>query len=402
MKKQTFLLGVTYWPQNTAMFMWREFNSSSVKEDMATISDLGFSCVRVVLLWEDFQPKPRSISTVMLDRLARFLEIAGDRNLAVMVSLFTGHLGGVIWLPPWMLLASTEQGRFPVFSLDKVRLNKIRNPYSDPGVMEAQIFFLREVMNAVSGHPALCAWNLGNEPCLWSVPPDQSSATLWLQAMTETLKEKNDDIPVTMGLHVDDVTGSSWFTPKLAATYLDFLGIHVHPYHLTWAEGPLDTAVVPFLGCITKWMAKKPVLIQEFGVPTIPILQDIASQGIRSSEDFSLVNEDDVAEFAEKVLTELRRFKMIGGFWKSYGDYHPSIWNWAPVDRNLQEGFFGVLRHDGSPKPIAAAFKSAGTGGGEAEISLDWLDTPEEDFYQHPKQHLVRLYQRFKECYSFT
>jgi hypothetical protein len=108
-----------------------------------------------------------------------------------------------------------------------------------------------------------------------------------------------------------------------------------------------------------------------------------------------------VAEFAERVLVQLRRFEMIGGFWKSYGDYHPSIWNWAPLYRNLHERFFGVLRHDGSTKPIALAFKSSGTGRAEGGTSHDWIDTSEEDYYQDPKQHLLRLYQRFRAYYGF-
>jgi endo-1,4-beta-mannosidase len=93
------------------MFMWRQFDRSSIKEDMATISDLGFSCVRIFPLWEHFQPKPKIVPPARLDQLVEFLEMAGDRNLNVMVTLFTGHMNGLNWLPPWMLLASTERGQ---------------------------------------------------------------------------------------------------------------------------------------------------------------------------------------------------------------------------------------------------------------------------------------------------
>jgi len=176
MKDQPFILGVNYWPRQTAMFMWRQFDNSSIKEDMATISDLGFSCVRIFPLWEHFQPKPKIVPPARLDQLVEFLEMAGDRNLNVMVTLFTGHMNGLNWLPPWMLLASTERSQYQVFSMDKVRTNKIMNQYVDSEVIEAQIFFLRELTNAVSGHPALYAWNLGNEPSLWSIPPARQSS----------------------------------------------------------------------------------------------------------------------------------------------------------------------------------------------------------------------------------
>ena len=150
------------------MFMWREFDRRVIEEDLAIIRDLGISWVRIFLLWEDFQPEPKKIPTIMLDRFVDFLEVADSKNLVVMPTLFTGYMCGLHWLPPWMLLASTEIGKYPVFSMDKVRNNKIKNPYVDAEIMEAQIFFLRELLAAVAGHPALSAWNLGNVPSLWS------------------------------------------------------------------------------------------------------------------------------------------------------------------------------------------------------------------------------------------
>ena len=89
MTEQPFILGVNYWPQKTAMFMWRQFDRSLIKEDVATISDLGFSCLRIFPLWEHFQPKPKVVPPAMLDQLVEVLEMAGDRNLKVMVTLFT-------------------------------------------------------------------------------------------------------------------------------------------------------------------------------------------------------------------------------------------------------------------------------------------------------------------------
>jgi hypothetical protein len=32
---------------------------------------------------------------------------------------------------------------------------------------------------------------------------------------------------------------------------------------------------------------------------------------------------------------------------------------------------------------------------------LEWIDVGEEEYYQDPKQHLGRLYRRFREYYSF-
>ncbi len=409
MAEQPFILGVNYWPQRKGMFMWREFDKHAIAEDMSVISDLGLSCVGISLLWEDFQPRPQNVPPIMLDRLVRVLEMAVDKNLNAILTLFTGHAGGLNWLPPWMLRASTGKRHLQVFSQNKVRSNEPRNPYSDPEVMEAQIFFLRELSGAVSGHPALLAWNLGNEPSLWAVPPDEFSARLWLQAMSETLREKDDDVPLTLGLGVEDLAKNGGLTLRLVARRLDYVGIRVTLHHISWSEGPFDEAILPFVVRITGWLAKIPVLVQEFGLPTIPTLQDSWSRMIRDEEGLSLFSEDDVAEFTEEALTHLHRSRALGGLWKSFRDFHPSIWNWPSLDRNIPERFFGLLRHDGSPKPIATVFKKelTETEDGRSKTkdarqeSVEWIDVGEEEYYQDPKQHLSRLYRRFREYYSF-
>jgi len=69
MEERPFILGVNYWPQRTAMFMWREFDKAVMDQDVAIISGLGLSCIRIHLLWEDFQPTPKTVPAAMLERL---------------------------------------------------------------------------------------------------------------------------------------------------------------------------------------------------------------------------------------------------------------------------------------------------------------------------------------------
>ncbi|MGD8372527.1 MAG: hypothetical protein PVF76_17220 [Syntrophobacterales bacterium] len=398
MTEKPFILGVDYWPQKTAMFMWREFDRTSTREDMSIISELGFSCVRIFILWEDFQPGPKNVPPVMLDRLVNVLGMAADKGLAVIPTLFTGYMSGLIWLPPWMLLASTADGHFQVFSQNKVRSNKPRNPFSEPEIMEAQIFFLRELVNAVSGHPALLAWNLGNRPSFWAVPSDEFSAKLWVQAMTETLQEKDDEVPVTMGFRVTDLLENRGLLLRVVAQHLDYVCFQSN---ISRSENSLDRAFLPFMGSITEWLAKKPVLVLDVGAPTIPTVQDGVSRIIRNEGRPTLMSEDEVAEFTEETLAHLIRFKRLGAFWQSYADYHPSIWSRPPLDSNVDERFRGILRHDRTVKPAAAAFKSAVIELPETELSTEWLDMTEEDFYKNAKSSLSRLGRRFREFYSF-
>ena len=64
-----FRLGINYWPIRSAMAMWKHLDATGVAEDFGQISEAGFDCVRIFLLWEDFQPEPETVSIDRLDDL---------------------------------------------------------------------------------------------------------------------------------------------------------------------------------------------------------------------------------------------------------------------------------------------------------------------------------------------
>jgi hypothetical protein len=57
------------------------------------------------------------------------------------------------------------------------------------------------------------------------------------------------------------------------------------------------------------------------------------------------------------------------------------------------------MRSDGSPKLAASVFETEPSEPKEDEVFGEWLDLPEEDFYQDPRLQLGRLYGRFREYY---
>ena len=51
-----------------------------------------FDSVRVFPTWEDFQPAPVRVNMEMLRRLVSVADLAGRAGIAVMPSLYTGHM----------------------------------------------------------------------------------------------------------------------------------------------------------------------------------------------------------------------------------------------------------------------------------------------------------------------
>ena len=101
--KDEFVIGINYWPIDSAISWWHRFDAGVVKEDFSRIRDAGLSVVRIFLLWEDFQPLPSKISVKVLDQLITVMEIGHEKGLRLIPTFFTGHMSGMNYLPPWML-----------------------------------------------------------------------------------------------------------------------------------------------------------------------------------------------------------------------------------------------------------------------------------------------------------
>ena len=149
---QGFRLGVNYWPARTAMGWWTDFVIGEVERDFVRIADAGFDSVRVFLTWEDFQPDPTRVDTGMLDRMVAVADLAERAGLAVMPTLFTGHMSGVNWIPAWALGGSDGDPRFRVVSGGRVTQSGLRNWYTDPEVGAAQAL-LAGAAAAAPGRP---------------------------------------------------------------------------------------------------------------------------------------------------------------------------------------------------------------------------------------------------------
>ena len=127
-----FRLGVNYWPARTAMSWWTQFDASEVATDFARIAASGLDSVRVFLTWEDFQPSPDRVDRTMLDRLVVVADLAHESGLALMPTLFTGHMSGVNWIPPWALGGPDGDDRFRVIAGGEVAETGLRNWFTDP------------------------------------------------------------------------------------------------------------------------------------------------------------------------------------------------------------------------------------------------------------------------------
>ncbi|MDH3726496.1 MAG: cellulase family glycosylhydrolase [Myxococcales bacterium] len=400
-----FRLGLNYWPARTAMGWWTTFDLAEVATDFGRIAGCGFDSVRIFLTWEDFQPTPSRVDSAMVDRLVATLDEASTAGLSVMPTLFTGHMSGVNWIPSWALGEEASNDRFRVVSRDRITASRLTNWYSDASIIRAQSALAREVAGALAGHRALWAWDLGNENSNCAVPPDKAHAREWLLRVTDAIRGADADALVTLGLHMEDLEQDRSLGPREAAEVCDFLQMHGYPGYASWADGPTDERVLPFLARLTRWLGGgADVLFAEFGVPTKKRGDPAGERSIDASGP-ALVDEQAAASYIDRALGALLECGTMGAMLWCYSDYAGAIWGLPPLDLAVHERSFGLWRADASPKPAVAmveafAKRSAAARAGGPVADSTWIDLDAADFYRTPGSELPRLYRRYCEAIS--
>ncbi len=388
-----FRVGVNYWPGRTAMRWWTSFDAAEVRRDFDRIAATGLDSVRIFLTWEDFQPTPDSVNRQSLERLVDVADLATDASLALMPTLFTGHMSGVNWIPAWGLGPVDQKQRFRVIAGGSVSPRALRSWFSDPEMVAAQVLLATEAAKALAGHDALWAWDLGNENSNCVIPPDRTAGRVWLEQMTTAVREADGGAAVTIGLHMEDLEEDRNIGPVEATGFCDFLTMHGYPIYAPWASGPTDEHLLGFLTKVTRWLGGGvDVVFTEFGLPT-----SAASDGSDASAQSMLVDEATASAFVDRALRDLRLAGATGAMLWCANDYHPSIWGDPPLDQATHERSFGLWRCDGSPKPSVATVEAAcGRDVKQDPDELAWIDLETDQFYTSGGSHLARLYRRYR------
>jgi len=363
-----FSLGVNYWPRRSAMAMWRRFDPGEIAEDFARIAGLGLDTVRFFLRWDDFQPRPDTMDADMLERLESVVDLASEAGLRTMPTLFCGHMSGVNWLPAWSLDPHAPHGRFRTIAGETEFPLGIGDMYAGP-LLDAQMFFARAVGERLRSHPGIVAWDLGNEFSNLREPASEYVAADWSRRLTRALKEASS-LPTTAGTHGEDLTRDRnlRFGPLCAP--FAFATMHGYSVYSGFAKNRLDDEVVPFLARLTAAFSYKPVLFSEFGNPTCPpgklspyervALPDEPPNRTISPGDplfatYACLREGENAAYATNVLERLHADGRLGAYWWCWADYDEALAGEPPFDRAPHEMSFGIIRNDGTEKPVAAA-----------------------------------------------
>lgn len=343
-----FFVGVNYWASHAGMFMWRNWDEAIVDSDLKKLSEAGIEVLRVFPLWPDFQPlrlhqsggsvaneyrhgeEPFpfteagkcGVDQVMADRFATFCDIAAKYGLKLIVGLITGWMSGRTFVPESLIG---------------------RQPLKDHGVMKWQIRFVRYMVRRFKDHPAIGAWDLGNE-CNCLGDADKDDAFVWASVITNTVRSEDRTHPVVSGMHGLQPEGRHPWSMADQSEILDILCTHPYPMFTPYCNtDPLNTmksilhatAESVYFGT----MGKKPCFIEEGGTLGPMISSDeVAGDYLRASL-FSTWAHD------------LRGFCWWCAF--DQDELTNTPYDWDPVEREL-----GMFTFGGAKKPVITEFSN--------------------------------------------
>jgi endo-1,4-beta-mannosidase len=362
---ERFLTGVNYWPRRTAMYMWERFDLGEIREDAARIHALGLDIVRFFLSWDAFQPAPDRMDPAALDRLVAVMDAFAGAGLRAMPTLMSGHMSGVNWLPAWSLDPATPHGRFRTIAGGAESPYGVGDIYADQSLLAAQELFARSVGARLRAHPALYLWDLGNEFSNLREPKTPQDAASWSLRLTQALIDTSG-VGATGGIHGEDLERFRGILPSSIAAPWEIASMHGYSVYSAFSRGRLDADVVPYLSRIAQACAEKRVLFTEFGNPTCPPGTESpfdrvplpGEYGFGDSAAFACLTEREMITYATSVLDGLQRSGALGGFWWCWADYAADLAHLPPFDNAPHELTFGIIRNDGTEKPIAAALKA--------------------------------------------
>ncbi len=340
----SFIIGCNYWASHAGTNMWHDWDESSIEHDFALLSQHNIRYVRLFPLWPDFQPLrmhykqsgdekelrlrelplPHTeagragVDEVMVERFRTVCDIAQRHGLHLIVGLVTGWMSGRLYVPEPFLTV---------------------NVLTDARAIKWQTKFVKYMVSTFKDHPAIVAWDLGNECNCMGHCPDADAAYTWANAITMAIKTCDPHRPVISGMH--GTFPEAEFRPQDLGEILDVLC--PHPY-------PLFTP-----HCATDPLAEQKSLLHATA-------ETVLYRGLSGKPAFAeevgtlgpmIADEATAAAYIHTILHLLWAHDCLGLLW--WCGFEQSHLTHTPYDWNAVERQLGLFRADYSPKPVLSA-----------------------------------------------
>ena len=334
--KRFIPMGAHWVPAKTAMQWPVQWDPKDIEADFAKMHELGYSIVRLDVMWAWFEPRPGDYNPVAFQQLDYLVSLAHKYQIYLHPSLFIGgEVGEAYWDVPW------RHGR---------------HPHADPEMLRLETNLAAEFGRHYANESAIIGWDLTDEPPFWIVGgmTTDAMAVNWTRLIVDGVREYDKFHPVVVGTSGEEITHGPFRADNIAK-FVDFLSVHpftlyapdLFPDALLSARGTYGAAFEITLS----QGAGRPVMIHEMGAST--------------------------AQFSPERIASYDRAQIYSGIGAGsigvdlwcYTDASPEQFHKVPYLRTPQETGWGMTSWDRQDKPLAREFKKFSQVVGQLDLT---------------------------------
>lgn len=339
----SFFVGCNYWASNAGMHMWSEWDEKVVAKDMEDMARDGLQVLRVFPLWSEFQPitllsiagggnaevsfgekklpdteaGKAGVNEEAVERFEIMADSAHANGLKLIAGLITGWMSGRLFVPP---------------ALER------RNLFTDPFALRWQERFVRYFVKRFKDHPAIIAWDLGNECNCLSLTESSDAAYSWTALISNTIRMSDPVRPVVSGMHNLSPANDALWKIQDQAELTDVLTTHPYPVFTPYCQNDHILTIRSLLHAA----AESRLYSDIGGVPCFA--EELGTLGPAVAGDLT------TASYIRNVLFSLWAHDCHGMLWWCGFDQNHlknAPYEWLACEREL-----GLYRNDRSRKPV--------------------------------------------------
>src|SRR5437773_3528845 len=205
--KRFIPMGAHWVPAKTAMQWPVQWDPKDIEADFAKMHELGYSMVRLDVMWAWFEPRPGDYNPVAFQQLDYLVSLAHKYQIYLHPSLFIGgEVGEAYWDVPW------RHGR---------------HPHADPEMLRLETNLAAEFGRHYANESAIIGWDLTDEPPFWIVGgmTTDAMAVNWTRLIVDGVREYDKLHPVVVGTSGEEITHGPFRADNIAK-FVDFLSVH--------------------------------------------------------------------------------------------------------------------------------------------------------------------------------
>ena len=330
-------VSLDYQPAATGPFLWQAFDTAAVSSDLAAIARAGFREVRVGLAWDSFMPDARGVDPRRMGEFDTLLRVAGAHGTGIVPVLFIQAHGDCVFLPARAVMRDARRRGVRVLSEGMPEPGGPRDVWTDPLMLELADRWARAMAAGFANHPALAAWDLGDDPARVLRPRRIPDLAAWVAVAGAPLRQRGDRVQMTLG--ADDLLRGRGVRLGSLSGLLDRIDIAIRPAQLRRLQLPEPEALL-FIAQLAQALAG-----DQGGQIGLALAMPSPGGDEEGMEELAAAATVDqlVERRAEAGVSALRA--------TAWCDLHPRLRERAPYDRHDWRRRCGLLRLDGAEKP---------------------------------------------------